>query len=57
MRDVGLLFSVLTAAVVVSMVKIVGALLVTVLLVTLRLPLNSSVGVFVPAFFGRYFLV
>ncbi|MCH2646338.1 MAG: metal ABC transporter permease [Candidatus Thalassarchaeum sp.] len=33
-RDVGLLFSVLTAAVVVSMVKIVGALLVTALLVT-----------------------
>ena len=33
-RDVGLLFSVLTAAVVVSMVQIVGALLVTALLVT-----------------------
>tara|TARA_B100000029_G_scaffold232814_1_gene230167 strand:- start:725 stop:1648 length:924 start_codon:yes stop_codon:yes gene_type:complete len=33
-RDVGLLFSILTAAVVVSMVKIVGALLVTALLVT-----------------------
>ena len=33
-RDVGLLFSILTAAVVVSMVKIVGAFLVTALLVT-----------------------
>ena len=33
-RDVGLLFSVLTAAVVVSMVQIVGALIVTALLVT-----------------------
>ena len=33
-REVGLLFSVLTAAVVVSMVQIVGALLVTALLVT-----------------------
>jgi ABC-type Mn2+/Zn2+ transport system permease subunit len=33
-RDVGLIFSILTAAVVVSMVQIVGALLVTALLVT-----------------------
>ena len=33
-RNIGLLFSIITAAVVVSMVKIVGALLVTALLVT-----------------------
>ena len=55
MRDVGLLFSILTAAVVVSMVKIVGALLVTALLVTPAATAQFVGRVFVPAFFDAIF--